>query len=68
MAATYITQDGDMWDSIALSQIGDTYYSNQLMNANLKYSDVVIFDAGVILNIPDVSTVKSAINLPPWAR
>lgn len=68
MTKTYTTRAGDMWDSIALSQFGDSFYSNQLVDANQRYSHVVQFSAGIVLTIPDISANKSQINLPPWAR
>lgn len=67
MTKTYTTELGDMWDSIALSQLGNSYYSNQLIDANRKYSDVVVFEPGVILVIPElVISEQSKVNLPPW--
>lgn len=68
MVNTYVTQECDMWDSIALSQMGDAYYSNQLIDANRQYSDVIRFSAGVVLTIPEITADKSKVNLPPWAR
>lgn len=55
-----------MWDSIALSQLGNEFYSNQLIEANPQYSNVVTFAAGVKLVIPELINSKSRINLPPW--
>lgn len=66
---TYITHAGDTWDSIAYTQMGSSYYSNQLMNENFKHSDMAVFSAGITLNIPDlVVTEESKVNLPPWKR
>ena len=35
---TYTTVQGDMWDSIAYKQLGDTAHTDKLMNANLRYA------------------------------
>ncbi|MBX9866078.1 MAG: phage tail protein [Burkholderiales bacterium] len=68
MAKTYTTAAGDMWDKIAKEQLGSEYLSNQLIDANFKYSKVVKFEAGVVLNIPEIVQNKSKVNLPPWKR
>lgn len=64
---TYRTVQGDMWDSIAYSQVGGTKYTDQLMNANQRYREYYIFPAGILLTIPD--TVEPASDsLPPWRK
>ena len=68
MARKYTTKTGDMWDKIAKEQLGNEFYANQLIDANLKYGSIVKFDNGILLTIPDMIITKSKINLPPWAR
>lgn len=64
---TYITTQGDMWDSIAYSQLGDVAYTDKLMNLNQKYHEIYIFPAGIVLTLPDqAETVGDA--LPPWKQ
>lgn len=64
---SYITVQGDMWDSIAYKCYGDESGINVLMDANQAYLDTVIFPAGVELKIPEY--VKPVTNiLPPWRR
>ena len=36
---TYTTVQGDMWDSIAFTQLGDVAHTVKLMNANLRYGE-----------------------------
>lgn len=67
--STYTTVQGDMWDSIAYTQLGDVAYTDKLMNLNPEYRDIFIFPAGIVLTLPDavaVSTPDSAT--PPWKR
>lgn len=64
---TYTTKSGDMWDNIAKTQLGSEKYMTALINANEKYSDVVIFGANITLNIPQISTPIPEY-LPPWRR
>lgn len=69
MAKTYTTVQGDMWDSVAYSQLGSTDYTDVLMSANTAYRDIFIFPAGVVLTIPDADIVESANSLlPPWKQ
>lgn len=64
----YTTKKGDMWDTIALDTLGKEMYANQLIEANLRHSKVVIFDAGIELIIPSISTTNNTADLPPWKR
>lgn len=67
MSKTYTTISGDMWDIIAYKTLGDETYTDKLIKNNLQYRNVVIFPAGVVLDIPDIETQFSA-KLPPWKR
>lgn len=64
---TYTTKSGDMWDSIAYSQLGSTSYTDQLINANLQHRETYLFKAGVVLVIPEIQTEINSL-LPPWKR
>lgn len=63
----YLTKSGDMWDMIAKSQLGGERYTSLLMEANPHCIGTTIFRAGVVLNVPDITTPIPAI-LPPWKR
>lgn len=65
---TYITKQGDMFDSIAYEQLGSVNFTDVLMKANLEYHADYIFSAGSKLIIPDVSNIVTNDNLPPWKR
>ena len=67
MAKTYTTVQGDMWDSIAYAQLGDVAHTDKLMNANLRYREIYIFPAGIVLTIPEVKESVSS-SLPPWKK
>ena len=66
---TYTTVQGDMWDSIAYQQMGSCRFTDMLISANRKYHRTYIFDAGVMLHIPDIPDA-SLVNslLPPWKQ
>jgi len=65
---TYTTKQGDMWDSIAYSQMGNAAHKDKLMAANIQYRNIYIFPAGFELVIPDVSDAVVSDALPPWKR
>lgn len=64
---TYTTKQGDMWDSIAYSQLGSTGYTDKLMALNMKYCDLYTFPAGVTLLLPEKVDEESAV-MPPWKK
>ena len=65
---THTTVEGDTFDALAL-----TYYSNERMassiiQANPDHCDVLIFDAGVVLQVPTFDLTAIPETLPPWRR
>lgn len=67
MAKTYTTIHGDLFDGIAYKTMGDCSYTAALLNLNPQYSSTYIFDAGVVLVLPD-EEIREAALLPPWKR
>ncbi|MCM1165681.1 MAG: phage tail protein [Ruminococcus sp.] len=67
MPKQYTTILGDMWDLIAFKTLGSEMYTHLLIESNLKYKDVVVFSAGVVLTVPDIET-PAASGLPPWKK
>lgn len=64
---TYTTIAGDMWDSVAHKALGDCKKMDALIKANIKYKDIFIFPAGVVLAIPEMEE-KEQYTLPPWKQ
>lgn len=64
---TYTTIQGDMWDSIAFTQMGSVDYTDQLMNANQRFREYYIFPAGLVLTIPS-PVLSISDTLPPWKK
>ena len=54
MAKTYTTQQGDAWDAIAHKVYGSETYTGWLMQNNLPLLDIFVFEAGTILQTPDL--------------
>ena len=67
MAKTYTTVQGDMWDSIAFAQLGSVDHTDKLMNANLRYREIYIFPAGIVLTLPEIPE-QADNSLPPWQK
>ena len=67
MPNTYTTVQGDTWDFIAYKALGSELYMHKLIDANAAHRNTAIFDGGVILALPSISTPISD-KLPPWKR
>ena len=67
MTKTYRTIAGDMWDSIAYKTLGDCLLMHLLIKANMQYSEIFIFPAGIEIVIPEIE-VERKYTLPPWKR
>ena len=63
---TYVTKQGDMWDSIAHYELGDAKHADALMEANTAHIDTFIFSSGIELVLPDISDTVTDSDLPPW--
>ena len=68
MSNIYRTAEGDTFDLIALQYYGHERYASLIIQANLDYCDVLIFDAGVEMTLPEAPTATKATTLPPWRR
>lgn len=68
MADIHITVDGDTFDTLALRYYNDEKLASDIIQANPDYGDVLIFENGIALVIPEVSTVTPPETLPPWRR
>ena len=65
MAGTYTTVLGDAWDGIAFKLYGDEKYMKDLIEANWKYTDVLVFGSGVVLTVPEIDKSETE-ELPFW--
>jgi phage tail protein X len=65
MPSSYTTSTGDTWDTIAHQLWGQETLMHELLTANPQHRGTVIFPAGVVLSIPDV-TPQPIEEPPPW--
>ena len=64
----YITIEGDTFDDLALYFYNDEKLASAIIQANPDYCDVLIFEAGISLVIPEAASVVMPETLPPWRR
>lgn len=66
---TYTTVQGDMWDTIAHKLTGTEAVTSQLIEANMDKSSIMIFSAGIKLNVPEFNNYASDEKYyPPWKK
>ena len=65
--ATYKTVQGDMWDSIAYSQLGSSSHTPALMALNAEYLMYYTFPSGITLQLPTVDE-SEIFETPPWKQ
>lgn len=63
----YKTIEGDTKDVIALLHYKDEAYALKIDEANPQYAHVIVFDAGIDLDIPEIEVVAQE-EIPPWLR
>lgn len=63
----HVTNQGETWDTISLDYYESPYHIKELIECNHQYSDVLVFDEGVELNIPILEEELSN-TLAPWKR
>lgn len=59
---------GETWDQIAFKYYTDEFQASALIKANKKYKDVLIFEGGEVLTIPEQEEEAAPDTLPPWRR
>ena len=61
----YSTKQNDTFDKLALYFYGDEKIASYLIEVNPKYADVLVFDEGVLLNLPKLERIETS-TLPQW--
>ena len=64
----YITQEGDTFDLLALDMYNDERLAHYVIEYNPDYSDVIVFEGGVLLKLPVVEAAETSETIPPWRR
>lgn len=65
--STYTTTQGDTFDILAKKIYGDEKHIDLLMGANPRYCGVIVFSAGIVLSVPDLTdTIATREGFPSW--
>lgn len=64
----HIAKTGETPDILALKYYDDEFMSSYILEANVQYNDVVIYEGGEELLIPVFDTIEDDSTLPPWKR
>ena len=64
---TYTTIQGEAWDQVSLAVWGREDLLHFLLQANPAHRDVVLFEAGVELAVPEIEIPAREIE-PPWQQ
>jgi hypothetical protein len=59
---------GDTWDGIAFRKLGDSFRASELIAANPRLTEIVMFEGGEVIEIPETSLTLDTSGLPPWRR
>lgn len=65
---TYETQENDTFDLIAFRMYGNEFMASLLIQENIRHADTVVFEAGIVLNIPIIDMAEFEESLPPWRQ
>lgn len=65
-AKVYRTIQGDSFDAISYRLFKNVHYVRELMEANPEYMDILLFEPGIELKIPEIKKKDMISDLPPW--
>ena len=68
MPNIHVTIEGDTFNGLALEYYNDEKQASTIIKANPDHCDTLIFEAGVVLTIPDETATTMPESLPPWRR
>lgn len=66
MAKTYTATQGEAWDGIAYTLYGDEKYMKELIEANWRLLDTLVFSGGEVLNVPEIPTAPGYVDGTPF--
>ena len=65
---THKAQTGETPDILALKYYNDEFMSSYILESNVQYNDVIIYEGGEELLIPIFDTIEDDSTLAPWRR
>lgn len=64
----HIAKTGETPDILAFKYYNEEFMSSYILEANVQYNDVVIYEGGEELLIPVFDTIEDDSTQPPWKR
>lgn len=64
----YTTMQGDTFDTIAYKCYGDAEMIAPIIRANSDYTEIAVFDFGIVLQIPEIEKTDGSVYMPPWRK
>lgn len=59
---------GETPDILALKYYNNEFMASYILEANVQYNDVIIFEGGENILIPVFDTIEDDSTQPPWKR
>lgn len=64
----HIAKTNETPDTLAFKYYNEEFMSSYILEANVQYNDVVIYDGGEELLIPVFDSIEDDSTLAPWRR
>ena len=64
----HTAKTGETPDILALKYYDNEFMSSYILEANVQYNDVIVFEGGEELVIPVFDTIEDDSTLAPWRR
>lgn len=64
----YVTSENDTFDLIAFRKYGNEFLASLIIEYNPRHADIIIFDSGIVLQLPEIEIVEAEKSLPPWRQ
>ena len=64
----HIAKTGETPDILAFKYYNEEFMSSYILEANVKYNNVVVYEGGEELLIPVFDTIEDDSTQPPWKR
>lgn len=65
---THKAKTGETPDILALKYYNDEFMASYILEANVQYNDVIIYEGGEEILIPVFDTLDDDTTLAPWRR
>lgn len=64
----HIAKSNETFDMLALKYYSDEFMASYIIEANVRYNGVLLFEGGEKIKIPIFDTLENDETLAPWRR